>query len=150
MSNLGEPPATPGDVPPPPPAAASPAAVALGPPGKARAAWLVVLVSILTLGIWPIVWSYQNGEELKAHNRTGLGGIGYLFLTLLIYPVTMFLMASEVEKMYVADRRRPPVTTLTGLWFLLPIVGNIIWYIQVQNALNDHWEGLGANAASGL
>ncbi|MGA9276294.1 DUF4234 domain-containing protein [Ilumatobacter sp.] len=149
MSNLDQPADSPGDVPPPPPTAAA-APIALGPPGKARSDWLVILVSILTLGIWTWVWSYQNGNELHEHNRNGIGGVGYLLLTIFISPVTMFLMAGEIEKMYVADRRKPPVTTMTGLWFLLPVVGYFIWYIRVQNALNEHWEGLGANAASGL
>ena len=38
----------------------------------------MILLTIVTFGIWTIVWSYQNGDELKAHARTGLGGVGYL------------------------------------------------------------------------
>ena len=124
--------------------------MAVGPPGTARSTGLVILVTIVTFGIWTLVWSYQNGEELKQHNRTGLGGLVYLLLTLIFAPITMFVMASEIEKMYLAAGEKPPVTALTGLWFLLPFIGNIVWYVKVQGALNHRWESLGAAPASGV
>ena len=77
--------------------------------GKRRNKWLILLLSIVTFGIWTIVWSYQNGEELKKYNNTGLGGVAYLFITLLISPVTMFLMAGEVEQMYKREGRVAPI-----------------------------------------
>jgi hypothetical protein len=121
-----------------------------GPPGKARSMGLVILVTIVTFGIWTLVWSYQNGDELKEHNRDGLGGLVYLLLTLIFAPLTMFLLATEIEKMYVRAGKQSPVSALTGLWFLLPIIGSIVWYVKVQGALNRQWESLGAPAASGL
>lgn len=126
------------------------AAVAPGAPGKGRSAGLVLLVSIVTFGIWIFVWSYQNGEELKKHNGKGLGGVVYLVLTFIFAPITMFMLADEVDKMYTAAGKQSPVTAITGLWFLLPIIGNIVWYFKVQGALNSHWESLGAAPASGL
>ena len=71
------------------------------PIGKPRSVGLTILISIVTLGIWTWVWSYMNGEELKNYRRDGLGGVAYLLLTIFISPVTMFLMANEVEKLYV-------------------------------------------------
>jgi hypothetical protein len=112
--------------------------------GKRRNPWLVMLLSLVTCGVWTLVWSYQVGEELKSWTRTGLGGVPYLFITLLVSPATMFLLAGEVEQMYRAEGKEPPITTLWGLWFLLPIVGNIIWYLRIQQALNDHWTAHGA------
>jgi hypothetical protein len=103
-----------------------------------------VLLTIITLGIWAWVWSYQNGRELKDHNRVGIGGIGYFLITLLIYPVTMFLMASEVEEMYRREGEEPPITTIWGLWFLLPVFGNLIWYLRIQRSINDYWRQRGA------
>ena len=134
----------------PVPASASVPPMAPGPPGKGRSTGLVILVSIVTFGIWTLVWSYQNGEELKRHNRTGLGGVVYLILTLVLVPITMFMVADEIEKMYTAAGKQSPVSALTGLWFLLPIIGNIVWYVKVQGALNAHWESLGAGPASGI
>jgi hypothetical protein len=122
----------------------------IGPPGKGRSAGLIILLTIVTLGVWTLVWSYQNGEELKKHNRTGLGGAIYMILTLVFAPITMFMVADEIEKMYTASGKQSPVSALTGLWFLLPFIGNIVWYVKVQGALNDHWESLGAAPASGI
>ena len=34
-----------------------------------------------------------------------------------------------------------------GLWFLLPLIGSLIWFIQVQGALNRYWESKGAPQA---
>lgn len=110
----------------------------------------MILVSIVTIGIWTLVWSYQNGEELKVHNRTGLGGVAYLFITLLISPVTMFLLPGEIEQMYRTAGKRSPVSAITGMWFLLPFAGQFVWYIKVQRALNEHWQTLGAGAPTGL
>jgi hypothetical protein len=110
-----------------------------GPIGKPRSIALVILLTIVTFFIWPIIWAAQNGSELKAHTRGGVGGFGYLLLTIFIYPVTMFLMASEVEQLYRREGKEPPITTIWGLWFLLPIIGNLIWYVRIQKSLNEYW-----------
>jgi hypothetical protein len=138
-------------MPPPPPAPsfAPSAAVAVadsGPVGKPRSAGLIILLTIVTLGIWTWVWSYQNGDELKRYAKTGIGGVGYLLITIFIAPVTMFLMASEVEQLYRREGKEPPITTLWGLWFLLPIIGLFIWYIRIQKSLNEYWVAHGAPA----
>ncbi|MEM8618511.1 MAG: DUF4234 domain-containing protein [Actinomycetota bacterium] len=140
------------DVPPPPPS--PPSATPPPPPpaltGKPRSIVLVVLLSIVTFGIWTVVWSYQNGDELRRYSGRGIGGIGYLFITLLISPATMFLMANEVEQLYRSEGRAPRITTLWGLWFLLPVIGNVIWYVRIQRAINEFWRTHGASGSAGL
>ena len=121
-----------------------------GPLGKPRSAGLVILLSIVTFGIWTIVWSYQNGEELKQRTGQGLGGVAYLLITLLISPVTMFLMASEVEQLYRREGKEPPITTIWGLWFLLPLIGNLIWYVRIQRSLNGYWISKGSTQTPGV
>ena len=111
---------------------------------------LTILVTIVTLGIWAWLWSYWNGEELKKYRRDGLGGVAYLILTIFISPVTMFIMANEVEKLYVEKGEQPRITTIWGLWFLLPLIGNIIWYVRIQNAINGFWQARGATMNPGL
>jgi hypothetical protein len=121
-----------------------PAATAFAPQlGKRRSTGLVILLSIVTCGIWTIVWSFQNGDELKRWSGDGLGGVGYLFITMFLSPVTMFLLAGEVEQLYRRDGQEPRITTIWGLWFLLPIIGNIIWYVRIQDAINDYWTAHG-------
>jgi hypothetical protein len=121
-----------------------------GPIGKPRSVGLTILVAIVTFGIWTWVWSYLNGEELKNYRRDGLGGVAYLLFTMFFVPVTMFLMANEVEQLYVDAGEQPRITTLWGLWFLLPLIGNIIWYVRIQNAINEFWQARGGTTSPGL
>jgi len=131
--------ATPPPAPPAPPAGGG----ANGPLGTQRSIAVTILLTIVTFGIWTLVWSYQNGDEIKRHAKTGLGGVAYLLITLLIAPVTMFLMAGEVEQLYRREGKEPPITTIWGLWFLLPIIGNLIWYVRIQKSINDYWTAHG-------
>ena len=128
---------------PPPPAPAGGAAT--GPLGTQRSIGMTIFLTIVTLGVWTWVWSYQNGDELKRHANTGLGGLAYLLITVFISPVTMFLMAGEVEQLYRREGKEPPITTIWGLWFLLPIIGNIIWYVRIQRSINDYWTDHGVS-----
>ena len=95
--------------------------------------WLVILLEIVTFGIWGIFWTYRTNEDLKKYNGDGLGGVLGLVIYLLLAVVLMFTIPSEIEKMYQRDGRESPVSPLWGLWFLLPIIGNIIWYLKVQS-----------------
>ena len=36
---------------------------------------LVILLSIVTLGIWTFLWVYRTNEDLKRYNGDGLGGV---------------------------------------------------------------------------
>ena len=107
--------------------------------GPYHSTGLVILLTIVTCGIWSIVWSYRTGDDLQRYNGEGLGGVVSLIVAILLSGVLMFTIPSEIEKMYQRDGREAPVNTMWGLWFLLPIVGNIIWYVKVQEALNDFW-----------
>jgi hypothetical protein len=105
---------------------------------------LVILLTIVTLGIWPFLWTYRTSEDLKAYNGDGLGGWLGVVLYLFVSPVVMFTIPNEIKNAYERDGRESPVTALWGLWFLLPIIGHIIWYVRVQSALNDFWVAKGA------
>ena len=118
--------------------------------GTVRSVGLTIVVTIVTFGIWTLVWSYKNGEEVQQYRGDGLGGVLYLILTLVFYPVTMFLLGDEVEKMFKAEGEISPINALWGLWFLLPIIGMFVWYIRIQRALNDFWTARGADANAGL
>jgi uncharacterized membrane protein YozB (DUF420 family) len=111
----------------------------------------------VTFGIWQIVWSYQNGDEIKRYSGQGVGGVGYLLIMLsnIIVPfiptiVVMFLLAGEVEQLYRREGKEPRITTIWGLWFLLPIIGQIVWYVRIQRAINDFWRDHGWNGSPGL
>jgi hypothetical protein len=134
-----------------PPASERPTTESLDSPiGKPRSVGLTILVTVVTVGFWTWIWSYWNGEELKTYRRDGVGGVAFMLFTIFFVPVTMFLMANEVERMYTDAGEEPRITTLWGLWFLLPLIGNIIWYVRIQNAINEFWQARGGTENPGL
>lgn len=151
MSDL--PPPAPGPPPTPPPSpheASQPPHTGGRPLGKRRSAGLVVLLTIVTCGVWAVVWAYQNGDELQRYSGKGAGGVVHLVVTILLSPVTMFLLAGEVEQLHRDDGREPPITAIWGLWFLLPLIGNLIWYLRIQDAINSYWTAHGQTNDPGL
>jgi hypothetical protein len=121
---------------------------ARGPVGETRSIGLSILWLILTLGIYSFYWVYKTHEEIKRYSGNGIGGVLGLVIWLLISPVTFFVVPSEVRWMYEdLDGETSPVRGITGLWFLLPILGSLIWFVKVQGALNRYWESKGASPA---
>ena len=60
-------------------------------------------------------------------------------------PFAMFFITPhEVGRAHERSGRRSPVNALTGLWLLLPLAGEIVWFAQTNNALNDYWRSLAA------
>jgi hypothetical protein len=116
-----------------------------GPIGNTRSIGLSILWAILTIGIYTFVWVYKTHDEIKRYSGNGVGGVVGLVIYIVISPVTFFVIPSEVRYMYEdLDGRTSPVRGIHGLWFLLPLVGGLIWFIQVQGALNRYWESKGA------
>jgi hypothetical protein len=126
---------------PSPPASPSPSA---GPVGKLREPVAVILLSIVTLGIYALYWQYASFQEMKDHSGEGVGGVVGLILALCIGIVNWFLLPAEVSNLYTRAGRTPPVSWVWGFWLLLPIIGGIIWVVKVQGSLNRYWESLGA------
>ena len=134
----------------PVPGAASPGGLPRGAvPRTLNAIWykpgLNILLAIVTLGVWTWVWTYHTADDLKKYNGDGLGGAVSLVLAIFVNPVVWFTIPNEIEKLYQRDGQQSPVSTLWGLWFLLPIIGNFIWYLKVQHVVNDFWLSKGAS-----
>jgi hypothetical protein len=111
-----------------------------GPPGETRSIGISILLAIVTLGIYTYVWVYKTQNEIKRFSGRGAGGPVGLLLYILLAPVTWFLIPSEVRELYESRGLPAPVSGLTGLWILLPLVGPFVWFIKVQGALNRFWE----------
>ena len=116
-----------------------------GPVGNTRSIGLSILWAILTLGIYTFVWTYKTHEEIKRYSGNGVGGVIGLVIYFLISPVTFFVVPSEVRYLYEdLDGRPSPVRGVTGLWFLLPLLGTMVWFVKTQGALNRYWQSKGA------
>jgi Domain of unknown function (DUF4234) len=145
-------PPPPSSVPTPPPPPGAPAGYAMVPAGRVPerlggafySPGLVILLTIVTLGIWGIFWTYRTNEDLKKYNGDGIGGVLGIVIYILLSVVLMFTIPNEIKNSYERDGRQSPVRAVWGLWFLLPLIGNIIWYLKVQSALNRFWESKGA------
>ena len=114
-----------------------------GPPGQLRSPVTVILLSIVTLGIYSLFWYYRVFEDLKVRTGNGVGGAIGLLLGLCIGIVNVFLLPSEIGNMYAQEGLEKPVTALTGFWNLIPLIGWIIWIVKVQDAMNDRWAASG-------
>ena len=110
-----------------------------GPVGKVRNPWAVIGLSIITLGIYYLYWTYSVFQETKDHSGDGVGGVIGLVIALVVGVVNLFLLPAEIGNMYAKAGQPKPVTGLTGLFNLIPIIGTIIWFIKVQGALNERW-----------
>lgn len=144
--------ATPVPAAPAAPAYAGPthAAPVAGPIGQVRSTGTCILLTIVTLGIYSWFWYYKTHEEMKQHSGEGIGGAVALILAIFVGIVMPFLSSNEVGKLYERRGVKPPVTAATGLWFLLLgwllLVGAIVWFVKTNNALNEYWKSVGAQA----
>lgn len=118
-----------------------------GPLGHPRGIGFAILLFIVTFGLYSIYWVFKTQDEVKEHSGQGVGGVIGLVIYLVLSIVTIFLIPSEVGKMYKLDGREAPFSGWTGLWLLLPIIGMFVWFIKIQGALNRYWESKAAVAA---
>ena len=114
------------------------------PVGKVRNPWAVFGLSIITLGIYFLYWTYQVFREMKDHTGEGVGGPIGLVIGIVVGIVNVFLIPSEAGNMYAKAGQPKPVRGVTGFWTFIPLVGFLIWLLKVQGALNKKWESAAA------
>jgi hypothetical protein len=130
--------------PPPPPAAQVGGTGAIG---ELRKPLTVVLLSLVTCGIYQLWWYYRDFEDMKQHSGEGVGGLLGLLLAIFCSIIAVFLLPAEVGNLYAREGQEKPITALTAFWNLIPIAGWIIFIYKVQNALNNYWGPKGARWA---
>lgn len=119
----------------------------LGPVGKVRGTGTAILLSIVTFGIYTLVWTYSVHKEMKEHSGQGLGGGVALLLQFFVGIVMPYITSSEVGSLYRRAGREAPVSGATGLWYLPGIfilIGPLVWFVKTNGAINDYWRSLGA------
>ena len=119
------------------------ASTATGLVGKQRKPLTVLLLMIVTIGIYALYWYYKTFQEMKDYSGQGLGGVLGLILAFFCSIITIFLLPAEVSGLYERAGKEPPITWATGFWVLLPIIGGIVWLFKVQGRLNDFWASVG-------
>jgi len=110
---------------------------------KQRDPLTVIILSIITFGIYFIYWQYCFFEEQRSIRKQGWSGGIYLLFTFIV-PISgfvwPFLTPSYVGKLYEEDNQEKPITGLTGFWVLLPIFGPFIIVYKIQNNMNNFIE----------
>lgn len=117
----------------------------LTPPiGDIRNPLTVVLLSVVTLGVYGLWWDYVMFRDTREFSQHGFGGGTGLVFAILLPFLPPFLLPSQVGRSRIdagLDRR---VSARHGLWWLLPVAGWIVWVYAVQRAANELWESKGA------
>ena len=115
-------------------------------PGKIRQPLTVVLLTIVTLGIYGLFWYFRTYQDMKDYRGRGLGGVLGLVLAVFCYIINIFLMPAEVEGLMRDGGLEPNISALAGFWAFIPIAGGIIWIYKIQNRVNEVWAASGATA----
>lgn len=108
-----------------------------------------IMFSILTLGIYGLVWLYKIHNEMLNHTKDPSISpgkvLGFLFIPIFnafwaIY--LMFHVPGLIKNMELSDDIPMHYQTNAGLIGVLGVIPflNICWAPLVQNALNRHWE----------
>lgn len=122
--------------PPPPPPAQGGNSSAIG---QQRKPLTVILLTIVTCGIYGLWWYFRNFDDMKDYSGEGVGGMLGLLLAIFCGIIAVFLLPAEVGNLYEREGKDKPVSALTGLWNLIPIIGWFIYIYKVQGGLNDFW-----------
>jgi Domain of unknown function (DUF4234) len=130
--------------PPPPPTAQVGGSGAIG---EQRKPLTVVLLTIITCGIYGLWWYYRNFEDMKQHSGEGVGGLLGLLLAIFCGIIAIFILPAEVGNLYEREGKEKPIGAMTAFWNLIPLIGSIIFIYKVQNALNEYWAPKGARWA---
>ena len=111
------------------------------PVGEVRSVGTVIVLMMLTFGIYGLYWNYVSFGEVHRYRGKGVGG-GVGLLTALV-GIAPFLLASYVGEMYREANEDPPVSGATGLWMFpgaFILIGPIVFLSKVQGALNLFWQ----------
>ena len=115
------------------------------PVGYQRDIGTQIFLSVVTLGMYALYWAYRSHEDIREHTGEGIGGVAGVLIWMFAFPVSLFLLPLEIEKMYRRDGQESPVSASTSVWFLLFAIP---WFVRCQRALNSYWASKGAGFAS--
>ena len=110
------------------------------PVGKTRNAGVVILLGIITFGIYFVVWYYKINNEVKHHDTNQQFSPGLATFALFI-PIANFVTyyntANRIKLMQKVHSSQDLINPVVA--FLLLFLFYIGYPIYVQGALNNHW-----------
>jgi hypothetical protein len=112
--------------------------------GTVRSPIAVILLSMVTCGIYGIYWFFKFTEEVN-------GGLGekrisaglYFFLSIICFPLYFVWMYKLDQAIFeIRSRYGMPAKKNFVLWLVLMLlgVGSIVFMYQVQDQMNEVWE----------
>lgn len=124
--------------------------------GRVRSVVLLVLLSVVTLGVYYFIWLFKVNRDLQRHLGDGVNPAGRLALFILVPVIGWFLTilftGRSVRKVQIrAGNERLIVPSYHAVWAaLVPIIG---WFVAmgfVQRGANRAWLKLGAYFEPGV
>jgi Domain of unknown function (DUF4234) len=144
-------PATAGSLPPPAPPGSSDGGRVRPTPGsrvKFRSPVVVAILTVVTLGIYTIVWWYYINEELADHGRSrGTHELGddpmrstlALFPGALVVVPAIWTTVTTFQRVQAAQRLNGQVPINGWIGLILAMVFNPALYAYLQSGLNSAW-----------
>lgn len=108
--------------------------------GDIRNPVTVILLSIVTFGIYGLYWTYVMFRDTREFSGQGFGGLVGLALAIVLPFLPPFLLPWQVGRTRADAGRDRRVRGWWGLWWLVPIAGWMVWVVAVQRAANELWE----------
>jgi len=113
--------------------------------GKVRSPGTVILLSIITCGIYGIYWYYSTASEINSVLGYESTKPYYSVVGLLCFVFSYILMSQVDKALMEINRKRGRYSESKFLvWILLSIfvgIGFFVMQYEVQSALNDLYEG---------
>jgi hypothetical protein len=132
--------------------------VAPGSRVKFRDPVVVAVLSVVTLGIYTIVWWYYVNQELADHGRSrGTGELGddpmrsmlALFPGAIVAVPAIWTMVTTFRRVQAAQRLNGQVPINGWIGLLLALVFSPALYAYLQSGLNSAWSGARSTAPQG-
>ena len=115
--------------------------------GTPRSPLTVLVLSLLTIGIYGIYWTYSIAEENKRYGGVGPGGLVHLLLIIFIPFAALYrgiMTTAEIGNMQALNGMPKTVDGTTFFWILIPLIGPLIRLWKLQGAVNEVWFSKGA------
>lgn len=112
--------------------------------GKTRSPIVVVILSLITCGIYSLYWYYTIMEDMnKSLNRDYLSSALMLILAIVCFPVAWYILYKVDQGLVeVCHQEGVPYRENFILWLLLSLafgVGVIVAMVQITTAYNNLW-----------